>query len=54
MINRTTIGILLFCAGITFGCAEPISWNLPVGIAAAIGGAVLMGLKPQIRNLFKN
>lgn len=46
-MNRTTIGLILFCAGLTFGCAEPVTWNLPVGIAAAIIGAVLMGWKSK-------
>lgn len=46
-MNRTTIGLILFCAGLTFGSAEPVTWNLPVGIAAAAIGAVLMGWKPK-------
>lgn len=46
-MNRTTIGLILFCAGLTFGSAEPVTWNLPVGIAAAVIGAVLMGWKPK-------
>ena len=46
-MNRTTIGIILFCAGLTFGSADPVTWNLPVGIAAAIAGAVLMNWKEK-------
>ena len=44
-MNKETIGMLLFCAGLTFGSAEPVTWNLPVGIAAAIAGAVLTNWK---------
>ena len=46
-MNRTTIGLVLFCAGITFGSAEPATWNIPVGIAAAIAGVVLMNWKSK-------
>lgn len=44
-MNRTTIGLILFCAGLTFGCAEPVTWNLPVGITAAVIGVAMMGWK---------
>lgn len=46
-MNRTTIGLILFCAGITFGSAEPVTWNLPVGIVASAIGALLMGWKKK-------
>jgi hypothetical protein len=43
-MNKTTIGIILFCSGLTFGSAEPVTWNLPVGLLMAAVGGWLMAI----------
>lgn len=52
-MNKTTLGIILFCAGITFGSAEPVTWNLPVGILMAAVGGLLMAKDARLEKARK-
>ena len=44
-MNKTTTGLMLFAAGLVFGSAEPLNWNVPVGIGMVLIGLVLMNWK---------
>lgn len=39
---KVLTGLALFMCGLIFGSAEPITWNLPVGLGMALIGGFML------------